>query len=34
VHCGIPVADSVLAYNTRVKARPSYARAEQTNGAL
>jgi glutathione S-transferase len=34
VHCNIPVADSVLAYNARVKARPSYARAEQTNGAL
>jgi glutathione S-transferase len=34
VHCDIPVSDPVLAYNTRVKSRPSYARAEQTNGAL
>jgi glutathione S-transferase len=34
VHYGIPVADSVLAYNARVTARPSYARAEQTNGRL
>jgi glutathione S-transferase len=31
---GIPVADSVVAYNARVTARPSYARAEQTNGPL
>lgn len=30
----IPVADSVIAYNARVTARPSYARAEQTNGPL
>jgi glutathione S-transferase len=34
VHYGIPVADSVIAYNARVTARPSYARAEQTNGPL
>ncbi len=34
VHYGIPVADSVLAYNARATARPSYARAEQTNGPL
>lgn len=34
VHYGIPVADSVVAYNARVTARPSYARAEQTNGPL
>ena len=33
-HCGIRVADSVIAYNGRVTARPSYARAEQTNGRL
>ncbi len=34
VHYGIPVADAVIAYNARVTARPSYARAEQTNGPL
>jgi glutathione S-transferase len=34
VHYGIPVADSVVAYNARVTARPSYAQAEQTNGRL
>jgi glutathione S-transferase len=34
VHYGIPVADSVLAYNARATARPSYARAERTNGPL
>jgi hypothetical protein len=34
VHYGIPVADSVIAYNARATARPSYARAEQTNGRL
>lgn len=34
VHYGIPVADSVAAYNARVTARPAYRRAEQTNGAL
>ena len=34
VHYGIPVADSVTAYNKRVTARPAYARAEQTNGPL
>jgi glutathione S-transferase len=34
VHYGIPVADSVIAYNARVTARPSYAQAERTNGPL
>jgi glutathione S-transferase len=34
VHYGVSVADSVLAYNARATARPSYAKAEQTNGAL
>jgi glutathione S-transferase len=34
VHYGIPVADSVTAYNARATARPSYAKAEQTNGPL
>lgn len=34
VHYGIPLADSVIAYNTRVTARPAYAKAEQTNGPL
>jgi glutathione S-transferase len=28
---GVPVADSVLAYNDRAMARPSYARAQRTN---
>jgi glutathione S-transferase len=34
VHYRIPVADSVIAYNARVSARPAYARAQQTNGPL
>lgn len=34
VHYSIPVADSVIAYNARVTARPAYIRAEQTNGPL
>jgi glutathione S-transferase len=31
---GIPMADSVIAYNARVTARPSYAQAQRTNGPL
>jgi glutathione S-transferase len=31
VHYAIPVADSVIAYNARVTARPAYAQALQTN---
>jgi glutathione S-transferase len=31
---GIPVTDAVVAYNARATARPAYARAQQTNGAL
>jgi glutathione S-transferase len=34
VRYGVPMADSVIDYNTRVTARPSYARAEHTNGPL
>jgi glutathione S-transferase len=34
VHYGIPVADSAIAYNARVTARPSYARAELANGPM
>jgi glutathione S-transferase len=34
MYYGIPVADSVIAHNARVTARPSCARAEQTNGPL
>jgi glutathione S-transferase len=31
VHYGVPVADTVAAYNERVIARPAYARARETN---
>jgi glutathione S-transferase len=34
VHYGIRVAEKVIAYNARATARPAYAKAEQTNGAL
>jgi glutathione S-transferase len=34
VDYAIPVADSVLAYNARATARPSYAKAQETNGPL
>jgi len=34
VHYGIPVTDSAIAYNQRMTARPAFARAEKTNGAL
>jgi glutathione S-transferase len=34
VHYGVPVSEKALAYNARMTARPSYEKAQNTNGRL